>query len=104
MIVDLLSGAVITAGVVFFTAGTIGLIRFPDTRSRLHALTKADNLGLGLVLLGMALQIGSAAAAVLLLITWVLVLGAASVSAQTLAGVEADSAGDTAPAGRGEGT
>ncbi len=104
MIVDLLSGAVIIAGVVFFTAGTIGLIRFPDTRSRLHALTKADNLGLGLVLLGMALQIGSAAAAVLLLITWVLVLGAASVSAQTLAGVEADSAGDTAPAGRGEGT
>ena len=104
MIVDLLSGAVIIAGVVFFTAGTIGLIRFPDTRSRLHALTKADNLGLGLVLLGVALQIGSAAAAVLLLITWVLVLGAASVSAQTLAGVEADSAGDTAPAGRGEGT
>lgn len=55
MIVDLLSGAVITAGVVFFTAGTIGLIRFPDTRSRLHALTKADNLGLSLVLLGVAL-------------------------------------------------
>lgn len=54
MIVDLLSGAVITAGVVFFTAGTIGLIRFPDTRSRL-ALTKADNLGLSLVLLGVAL-------------------------------------------------
>lgn len=101
---DILGLALAVAGAVFFTAGTVGLIRFPDVPSRLHALTKADNLGLGLVLLGMALQIGSAAAAVLLLITWVLVLGAASVSAQTLAGVEADSAGDTAPAGRGEGT
>lgn len=104
MIVDLLSGAVIIAGVVFFTAGTVGLIRFPDTRSRLHALTKADNLGLGLVLLGVALQVGSGSTAVLLLITWVLVLGAASVSAQTLAGVEAENSGEGSPARRGEHT
>jgi multicomponent Na+:H+ antiporter subunit G len=104
MIVDLLSGAVIIVGVVFFTAGTIGLIRFPDTRSRLHALTKADNIGLGLVLLGVALQVGSGSTAVLLLITWVLVLGAASVSAQTLAGVEVENSGEVAPAGRGEST
>ena len=89
---------------MFFTAGTIGLIRFPDTRSRLHALTKADNIGLGLVLLGVALQVGSGSTAVLLLITWVLVLGAASVSAQTLAGVEVENSGEVAPAGRGEST
>lgn len=102
MIIDLLSGAVIVVGVVFFTAGTIGLIRFPDTRSRLHALTKADNIGLALVLIGVALQVGSGSTAVLLLITWVLVLGAASVSAQTLAGVEADNSSEVASAGSGE--
>lgn len=102
MIIDLLSGAVIVVGVVFFTAGTIGLIRFPDTCSRLHALTKADNIGLALVLIGVALQVGSGSTAVLLLITWVLVLGAASVSAQTLAGVEADNSSEVASAGRGE--
>jgi len=33
----------------FFLAGTVGLLRFPDVHSRLHALTKADNLGLGLL-------------------------------------------------------
>jgi hypothetical protein len=47
----------------FFLAGTVGVLRFPDTHSRLHALTKADNLGLGLVAAGLALQAESAAAA-----------------------------------------
>jgi multicomponent Na+:H+ antiporter subunit G len=43
----------ISAGFIFFLAGTVGLLRFPDTLTRLHALTKADNLGLGLVVLGL---------------------------------------------------
>ena len=38
----------VSAGAFFFLAGTVGLLRFPDALSRLHALTKADNLGLGL--------------------------------------------------------
>ena len=42
-------------GAFFFLAGTVGLLRFPDTYSRLHALTKADNLGLGFVAFGLAL-------------------------------------------------
>ena len=41
--------AILPAGAFFFLAGTVGLLRFPDTLTRLHALTKADNLGLGLV-------------------------------------------------------
>jgi len=44
------------AGSAFFFAGTVGLLRFPDTFTRLHALTKADNLGLGFIVLGLALQ------------------------------------------------
>ncbi|HEX9168314.1 MAG TPA: monovalent cation/H(+) antiporter subunit G, partial [Roseiarcus sp.] len=40
--VDLFSIATIAAGVLFFLAGTVGLLRFPDALSRLHALTKAD--------------------------------------------------------------
>ncbi len=31
----------------------MGLLRFPDTLTRLHALSKADNLGLGLIVLGL---------------------------------------------------
>ena len=41
----------VSAGAVLFLAGTLGLLRFPDTLTRLHALTKVDNLGLGLVVL-----------------------------------------------------
>ncbi len=53
---DWASVALLAAGAFFFVAGTIGLLRLPDVFTRLHALTKADNLGLGLILLGLALQ------------------------------------------------
>ncbi len=53
---DIFSALAIAAGAVFFLAGTVALLRFPDSLSRLHALTKADNLGLGLVVLGPAAE------------------------------------------------
>lgn len=98
MITDALGALSITIGVVFFTAGTIGLIRFPDVRSQLHALTKADNLGLGLVLLGVGILSGNLLVAVVLLLVWVVALGSASVSAQSLAEL------DAGEEHRGEGT
>lgn len=90
VVLDALSIVLLLAGAFFFTAGTAGLLRFPDLRSQLHSLTKADNLGLGLIFASVALQIGSWRMAVFLLVAWILILGAASVSAQTLAGLEAD--------------
>lgn len=88
MILNILSIILVVVGLLFFTAGTIGLIRFPDIRSQLHALTKADNLGLGLVLLGVAVYSRSVSVYLILLVVWLMALGAASVSAQLLAGVE----------------
>jgi multicomponent Na+:H+ antiporter subunit G len=73
--------ALVAAGMVFFTAGTAGLLRFPDGLSRLHALPKADNLGLGLTALGMAVQAGSGTVALKLLLIWGLVLVASSACA-----------------------
>lgn len=71
----------IAAGVAFFLMGTIALLRFPDLFTRLHALTKADNLGLGMIAAGLALQAGSALLALKFLLIWVLVmLASASVS------------------------
>jgi multicomponent Na+:H+ antiporter subunit G len=64
----------VSAGVVFFLAGTVGLLRFPDSLTRLHALTKADNLGLGLVVLGLLPQLSSVLDALKLLAIWLLVL------------------------------
>lgn len=49
---EILGVALMGLGTVFFVAGTVGLLRFPDLFCRLHALTKADGLGLALVCLG----------------------------------------------------
>jgi len=77
---ELISTALIGVGALFFLAGSVGLLRFPDVLTRLHALTKADNLGLGFVVLGLALQTESWLTVVKLLLIWMLVLmGSATV-------------------------
>lgn len=79
--IDYLTTALLLAAGGFFLAGTVGLLRFPDTYSRLHALTKADNVGLGLTVAALALQAESWAVAAKLVLIWLLVLLAgASVS------------------------
>ncbi len=55
-VLDVFSIVAIVAGLVFFLAGTVGLLRFPDAYTRLHALTKADNLGVALVVIGLLPQ------------------------------------------------
>jgi multicomponent Na+:H+ antiporter subunit G len=78
---DYLTAVLLIVGDVFFLAGTFGLLRFPDVYTRLHALTKADNVGLGLIVAGLAIQATSWAGVVKLLLIWVWVLLAgASVS------------------------
>jgi multicomponent Na+:H+ antiporter subunit G len=72
--IDYLSATLLIAGGIFFLAGTLGLLRFPDVYTRLHALTKADNVGLGLMVAGLAVQAESWAAVGKLLLIWMLVL------------------------------
>lgn len=71
---EILAATLLTAGAAFFLAGTVGLLRFPDVYTRLHALTKADNVGLGLMVAGLALQAESWAVVGKLLLIWLLVL------------------------------
>ncbi|MBF0306049.1 MAG: monovalent cation/H(+) antiporter subunit G [Alphaproteobacteria bacterium] len=75
---DFIAAAFILGGCFFFLAGTVGLLRFPDTLSRLHALTKADNLGLGLVAAGVAVHGGDLVIALKLLVVWVAALAASA--------------------------
>ncbi|WP_194756881.1 cation:proton antiporter [Aliidiomarina indica] len=75
----------ICAGTFFFLVGTVGLLRFPDVYTRIHALTKADNLGMGLIVLGLLPSTGSIAQALKLILCWFLVLGASSVAAYLVA-------------------
>ena len=84
-LIDVLALAAIAAGSFFFFAGTVGLLRFPDTLTRLHALTKADNLGLGLVVLGLLLQVDSVLAGLKLLCIWLLVLLSGACVSQLIA-------------------
>lgn len=84
---DLLSMVAVTAGGFFFLAGTVGLLRFPDTLTRLHALTKADNLGLGLVVVGLLPQVGSVMVGLKLIVVWLLVLLASGTVSQLIARV-----------------
>lgn len=90
MIADIVSIVLLLAGCAFFAAGTLGLLRFPDSNSRLHALTKADNLGLGLVVAGLIVHAAAPAVALKLLLIWALALLAAATSGHLLAsGVDA---------------
>ncbi|MCZ8096760.1 MAG: monovalent cation/H(+) antiporter subunit G [Burkholderiaceae bacterium] len=82
---DLFTLASVGAGLFFFVAGTVGLLRFPDSLTRLHALTKADNLGLGLVILGLLAQVDSVASGLKLLFIWLLVLLSGSTASQLIA-------------------
>jgi multicomponent Na+:H+ antiporter subunit G len=83
-VLELFATLFMLAGCGFFLAGTVGLLRFPDVHCRLHALTKADNLGLMLISIGLALLAGSWRVAALLATVWLLGLLAASVSAHLI--------------------
>jgi multicomponent Na+:H+ antiporter subunit G len=98
---NLLTGLLLTGALFFFIAGTIGLLRFPDLYSRLHALTKADNLGLGLTMLALMLQAGSWTEIFKLGLIWIIVL-AASATVCFLIGNEAYRRGQL-PCGKPDG-
>ena len=82
---DALSSLLIVSGLGFSLAGSIGLLRLPDLYSRLHALTKADNLGLGLLTAGLALHAHDLLIALKLVLIWLAVLAASAASAHLIA-------------------
>ena len=82
---DWLSSGFIAAGLFFFVAGTIGLLRLPDPLSRLHALTKADNLGLLLITLGLVVRNADPILSLKLGLLWLLVLAAGATGAHLIA-------------------
>lgn len=69
-----MSALLLLAGAVFFLAGIVELLRFPDVYTRPHALTKADNVGLGLMLASLAIHAQSWAVVGELMLIWFLVL------------------------------
>ncbi len=84
-VLDLFTMGAVLAGALFFLAGTVGLLRFPDPLTRLHALTKADNLGLGLIVIGLLPQVAWPLGAFKLIAIWLMALFAATTVSQLMA-------------------
>ena len=69
MILDVVSGVLIVAGVAFLALGLVGVVRLPDYYSRTHAVAKVETLGMLLVFAGLLLYLrGGAGTAQLVLI------------------------------------
>lgn len=85
ILLEVLSISLMFLGTFFLLAGSVGLLRLKDAYSRLHALTKADLLGFGFVVLGVMLSSKSLSEVIKLLIIWLLVVVYSSVVSYSIA-------------------
>lgn len=85
LLLDVASVFFLIVGLFFFCSGTVGLLRFPDVFTRLHALSKADTLALGMICASLALQSGSLLMTLKLLLISLLVTVAGATSASLIA-------------------
>lgn len=80
-----ISGAFLIVGAFFSLTATIGVLRFPDLYTRLHAAAKAGPVGAGFVLLAVALAAFDAATALRAIVGIVFLILTAPVAAHLLA-------------------
>jgi multicomponent Na+:H+ antiporter subunit G len=85
MIIEILATLFLSLGTLFFLLGTIGLLRFPEVYTRLHAVTKCDTLGVGLILVGLMLCEGVTLDSVKMLFVIIFVLLTSPTAAHALA-------------------
>jgi multicomponent Na+:H+ antiporter subunit G len=71
-------------GTVFMLVAAIGLLRLPDLYTRMHAVTKAGTLGVGLVLISAAVAFGDVSVTMRSLVVLLFVLLTAPVSAHMI--------------------
>lgn len=85
MMVELLSWICIAGGGLLGIIGGIGMHRFPDMFTRLHAAGTTDTLCAALFLLGLALQAGLTLASVKLFVVFVFLLFTSPAATHALA-------------------
>jgi len=84
-LVDVLSAMLLLAGGAFGIVGGIGLLRFPDFYSRLHAAGITDTLCMLLIILGLLLQTGLALVSIKLLLILLFMLFTSPTASHALA-------------------
>lgn len=81
---SLIAGLLMLGGTIFMAVAAIGLMRLPDLYTRMHAVTKAGTLGVGLVLLSAAFAFADVSVATRALVALLFVLFTAPVSAHMI--------------------
>lgn len=82
---DIVAALLMVAGAIFCLAAAVGIVRFPDVMTRLHAATKPQVFGLVLILTGVALEMRTWHTAALALLTVVFQILTAPVSGHMVA-------------------
>ena len=84
-ILHIVSWFLLVGGALVCLIGAIGMHRMPDLYTRMHAVSVIDGLGAGMLLVGMALQVGFTLDALKLLVVLALLLFASPIAAHALA-------------------
>ncbi|MEM6648924.1 MAG: monovalent cation/H(+) antiporter subunit G [Pseudomonadota bacterium] len=85
LLFDIISWGLFIAGSAFVCIGAVGVIRFPDFYTRLHAAGVTDTLGADLILLAMVFQAGDFITMVKLLLIFIFILLTSPVSTHAIA-------------------
>lgn len=85
MILHGLSSLLLIMGLVFAGAMAVGMLRFPDAYTRLHAGTKGLTIGAGLLVLGAVFRAPDPGMALRMLIVAVLLMATNPIASQAIA-------------------
>lgn len=80
-----IGGGLVVAGVLLSVLGAVGVLRFPDVYTRIHAASITDTGGASLVLLGLCLIAGLSLVTLKLVFVWVFIMLTTPVAANALA-------------------
>ncbi len=85
ILADIISWLAFLAGGFFIVTGSIGLLRFPEFFTRLHATSMTESLGMGLMIVGMIFQAGLTLVTVKLIFILIFLVFASPTSTHALA-------------------
>lgn len=82
---SLIGGAIVIAGALLALLGALGVLRFPDVYTRIHAASITDTGGASLMILGLGLISGLSAVTLKLVIVWIFIMLTSPVAANAMA-------------------
>ena len=80
-----IGGGLVVVGVMFTLLGAVGVLRFPDVYTRIHAASLTDTGGASLVLLGLGLISGLTPETLKLGLVWIFIMLTTPAAANALA-------------------